>query len=307
MVIDYEHQTLAGTEAPASGWIKAMKGLIDRGAEGIWAVGVEWTDKARTYIANREYRYVSPVFLVRKSDQRVIELINVALTNQPNIDGMVPMINKRNQQNEEVGMKKLFNLLGLPETATEAEVCIAVNKLIQSGVMANKVLTALGLGADADEAAAIGAVTAMKDQAAVMTNKEVLTALGLATGASASEATATILAMKQGATALDTLSGEVAALRTKLAEKDSGDIVALAMKDGKITPAQEPWAKEYAARDLAGFQMFVAKAPVVVPIKTVDGGRVSDASATDDVQLQVNKMLGISNETFTKHNKEGGE
>jgi hypothetical protein len=94
MVIDYEHQTLEGCQAPAAGWIKSMKGLVNRGTEGIWAVGVEWTDRARQLIANREYRYLSPVFLVRKSDNRVTQLINVALTNQPNIDGMVPLINK---------------------------------------------------------------------------------------------------------------------------------------------------------------------------------------------------------------------
>ncbi len=307
MVIDYEHQTLNGSEAPASGWIKAMKGLEDRGADGIWAIGVEWTDKAKAYITNREYRYVSPVFLVRASDRRVVDLFNVALTNQPNIDGMVPMINKRDQQNEEVDMKKLFKLLGLPETATEGEVCIAVNKLLQSGAMANKVLSTLGLGTEADERAAVSAVTTLKDQAAIMTNKDVLTALGLATGASVSEATATILAMKQGATALETLSGEVASLRTKLAEKDSNEVVAMAMKSGKITPAQEPWAKEYATRDPKGFEMFIAKAPIVVPIGQVNGGRKDNGSISDDLQLQINKMMGISTETFNKHIVEGGD
>ncbi|MDI6616119.1 MAG: phage protease, partial [Syntrophaceae bacterium] len=34
MVIDYEHQTLSGAEAPAAGWI--IK-LIDKGRDGIWA------------------------------------------------------------------------------------------------------------------------------------------------------------------------------------------------------------------------------------------------------------------------------
>jgi hypothetical protein len=50
--------------------------------------------QSKQYNENREYRYVSPVFLKRISDNRVLRLINVALTNQPNIDGMVPLINK---------------------------------------------------------------------------------------------------------------------------------------------------------------------------------------------------------------------
>jgi phage I-like protein len=90
MVIDYEHQTLKGTEAPAAGWIKR---LVDRGKGGIWAV-VEWTERAKGYLQNREYRYISPVFLKRASDNRVVKLFNVALTNQPAIDEMVPVVNK---------------------------------------------------------------------------------------------------------------------------------------------------------------------------------------------------------------------
>ena len=68
MVIDYEHQTLAGTEAPAAGWIKK---LINKGKDGIWA-SVEWTERAKKYLLNREYRYLSPVFVKRIADNKVI-------------------------------------------------------------------------------------------------------------------------------------------------------------------------------------------------------------------------------------------
>lgn len=306
MVIDYEHQTLEGCEAPAAGWVKSIGGLVNRGAEGVWAVGVEWTERARQYIANREYRYLSPVFMVRKSDGRVTELINVALTNQPNIDGMVPLINKatqylQSQCEEEGSMKKLFTLLGLAETATEADVMAAVNKLLQSGVLVNKVLTALGLGAEATEESVTAALSTLKDHATVMANKDVLTALGLKEGATASEATATILAMKQGDTQTAQLVREVQALKDQLARKDADDLVAMAMKDGKIAPAQKDWAEGYAARDPEGFKVFVAKAPAVVPLgtKVTDGG--DPPERVEEAQLQVNKLLGIDAETFKKH------
>lgn len=89
LVIDYEHQSLSGSEAPAAGWVR---GLADRGEDGIWAA-VEWTARAKEYLAGREYRYISPVVLIRKSDDRAVELLGAALTNLPAIDGMTPVVN----------------------------------------------------------------------------------------------------------------------------------------------------------------------------------------------------------------------
>jgi phage I-like protein len=277
MVIDYEHQTLQGVEAPAAGWIKK---LINKGEEGIWA-GVEWTERAKQYIANKEYKYVSPVFLKRISDNKVVRLINVALTNQPNIDGMVPLINKDSEfsfetnakkEKEDVNMfKELLKILGLAETATEQEAIVAVNKL--------------------------------KEPVQVVANKGVLDLLGLKEGATEAEVTGTIQAMKQSHGQVAELSTQVAQLTTRLGERDATDLVAMAMKEGKITPAQKEWADEYAKRDPAGFKVFVAKAPVVVvmgkeiaPQKPVEG-------AIDETQLAVNKAMGLDDETFKKYNK----
>jgi len=278
MVTDYEHQTLADppVEAPAAGWIKK---LVNRGADGIWAV-IEWTEKAKQYIANREYKYVSPVFLKRISDNRVVRLINVALTNQPNIDGMVPLINKlgfegNTNTKEATTMKELLKLLGLTEDAKEEAAIAAVNKLI-TDLQANKATVA------------------------VIANKGVLDALGLAATATESEIVGTIEAMKQSHTKIDDVMKELNALKTSLTQKDADGAVEMAMKEGKITPAQKDWALEYAKRDLAGFGVFVSKAPVVV----IEGKVVTDQKETgagiDDVQAQVNKMCGVDEETFKK-------
>ena len=90
LVVDYEHQTLSGKKAPAAGWIKK---LMDRGKQGLWGV-VDWTERARDYLGRKEYRYLSPVFLKRQSDGRVVRLLNAGLTNAPEIDGMVALVNK---------------------------------------------------------------------------------------------------------------------------------------------------------------------------------------------------------------------
>ena len=66
MVVDYEHQTLSDREAPAAGWIKKIDGLAIKAKDGLWAIA-EWTEKARQYIQNKEYRYFSPVFWINPS------------------------------------------------------------------------------------------------------------------------------------------------------------------------------------------------------------------------------------------------
>ncbi|NLT24760.1 MAG: hypothetical protein GXX82_17080 [Syntrophorhabdus sp.] len=280
MVIDYEHQTFADppVEAPAAGWIKQ---LINRGEDGVWAA-LEWTEKAKQYIANKEYKYVSPVFLKRISDDRVVRLINVALTNQPNIDGMAPLINKfgfeGSKNTKEATMKDLLKLLGLTEDAKEEAAIAAVNKLM-TDLQANKATVA------------------------VIANKGVLDALGLAATATESEIVGTIEAMKQSHTKIDDVMKELNALKTSLTQKGADDAVEMAMKEGKITPAQKDWALDYAKRDLEGFKVFVSKAPVVV----IEGKVVTDQKETgagiDDVQTQINKMCGVDEETFKKYNK----
>lgn len=113
MVIDYEHQTLMDVEAPAAGWIKQF---INKGKKGLWVV-VEWTEKAKKYIANREYRYFSPVFWTRKSDRKVVQIDNVALTNAPKINGLQPIIAKmtRDQAREAQMVRSKKYKIGVKE------------------------------------------------------------------------------------------------------------------------------------------------------------------------------------------------
>ncbi|NLX12501.1 MAG: hypothetical protein GXY44_02460 [Phycisphaerales bacterium] len=101
--IDYEHQSLGGVyasptgQAPAAGWIRALKAAdpteADEAGAGLFAA-VEWTEAAREKLTAREYRYLSPVVLVRKSDRRVVALHSAALTNKPAIVGMKPIVNR---------------------------------------------------------------------------------------------------------------------------------------------------------------------------------------------------------------------
>ena len=95
--IDYEHQTLGGPyaspsgQAPAAGWIKRIEAAC---GDGLYAV-VEWTAPAREQLITKQYRYLSPVAVVRKTDRKLIALHSVALTNKPAIVGAEPIVNRR--------------------------------------------------------------------------------------------------------------------------------------------------------------------------------------------------------------------
>ena len=90
MVVDFEHQSAGGEfsspdgTSPAAGWISAI--WHERG-RGIFA-SVRWTERARTLIRAKEYKYLSPVVIVRRDDRTVVGIASVALTNTPAIGGM---------------------------------------------------------------------------------------------------------------------------------------------------------------------------------------------------------------------------
>jgi phage I-like protein len=100
--IDYEHQTLGGAyaspsgQAPAAGWIKRV--FAESGV-GLLAE-IEWTDQAKKRLSAKEYRYLSPVAIIRKTDRKLVAIHSAALTNKPAIVGMQPIVNR--QANDEL-------------------------------------------------------------------------------------------------------------------------------------------------------------------------------------------------------------
>lgn len=265
IVIDYEHQTLEGVEAPAAGWIKELE---DRGTEGLWA-RVEWTPRAAQYLANKEYRYLSPVVLVRRADLRAVAIHSVALTNAPAISGVRPIVNKYSKEDD--GMPKF------------------VEELAQI----------LGLGGQPDEAKILEAVKALRDRPEPVAHKEVLELLDLKENAGLAEVKGRILALKNpsGYVRIE----EFKALQDKLAQRERDELVARALAEGKITPAQKEWAEAYALKDQEGFKAFLAQAPQVVPLSPAPGGGKPPGAGLDDVQVMVNKLLGVSEEDFKKY------
>lgn len=308
MVVDYEHQTLSGEKAPAAGWIKELEW---RGEEGLWA-RVEWTQEAAAYIQKKEYRYFSPVFWRRKSDKRIVELHNVALTNQPlmmNIRALAAKYEAINHKERRTGMlEKLKKMLGLETKAGEEEAVQAVeglvakNKELESAAQAvacKEVLEELGAGGEDGKEKVLAAIKALKEGKPAIA-KEVLDALEMKEK-DLSAVVASIHALKQGQKGAVSRE-EFDKLQKDMQERDAQEVVAKALNEGKITADQKEWAEEYAIRDLEGFKVFVAKAPVVVPVDKLPGKKEKqDELVTSEATMKVAKMMGNSEEDLKKY------
>lgn len=293
IVVDYEHQTLDNVQAPAGGWIKDIY-LQD----GAIAAKVEWTPTAKKYLENKEYRYLSPVILVRKTDGKATVLHSVALTNTPAIDGMFPIINSVDvDQYDEGGntmdLKVLAKMLGLPEDATEEQILEKIKGTVGE-------VEQLKADAQKKEEGSEGS----KD-GEVVANKVILGLLSLKEDAKTEDVASAILALKSAPKGSISES-EFKALKEKIANDDADKAVMVALKSGKISTAQKDWAKEYALKDPNGFEKFVEKAPQVVPVGEIDfEEKANKQTDFDDATMVVCKMLGVSKEDIEKYGKDG--
>ena len=291
LVIDYEHQTLSDVQAPAGGWIKELY----KGEDAIIAK-VEWTAKAAEYLKNKEYRYLSPVVLVRKRDQKATAIHSVALTNTPAIDGMFALVNSLDIEDISEGgnimdLKELAKALGLPETATEEE----IKKAVEDAAKAAEKLKEMEEKKSEDKTGEGGKP---QEVAEVVANSTILSMLGLKEGAKTEDVAASIMALKTGTP--DT-QAELLALKQRMQERDADEEVQKALKAGKITAAQTGWAKSYALKDMEGFKGFVEKAPVVVPPGKLELKDAPAAPGSDEVDVAILKNMGVSMEDVKKY------
>ena len=283
LVIDYEHQTLSDVQAPAAGWIKDLY----PGEDALMA-RVEWTKKGREYIANKEYRYLSPVVLVKKADQHAAVFHSAALTNTPAITGMFAIINSdalsiEEEEEPRMELSALIELLGLEEGTAEEDVLKRIKELTQQA-------------AEEGQGGQEGKEGPAKEGTQLVANKTVLDLLGLPEDARTEDVTARSMAFKAGGSGLQR---RVAELEKQAASQKAEELVGLAMKDGKLSPAQKEWAVAYALSDPKGFAKFVEKAPVVVPMgKTAFA---ADERKQDGVDWRILKNQGVTEEDLKKY------
>lgn len=315
--IDYDHQLLFvqqnGQPALASGWIKELAARAD----GLWG-RVEWTAAAAARISGREYRYLSPVFR-HAPDGTVSRIVAAALTNTPNLEltalasSALFHDNDEDLMNEE--LKKLLAALGLAETTTMEQLvahCQGLKATVSAVTEASKTLApAVGKAADAPPADIIAAASAtLTGLAAVLKTEPTGEKLAAAAQAMAAGGTAATPdpAKYVPIGALKELQDQVAAMSQSLAADKASAAVAEAKKAGKISPAMEAWASEYAAKDLQGFTAWCSAAPAIVTpagkSSTAKAPAAGDTHGLTDDELAVCSQLGLSAEDYAKSKKE---
>lgn len=144
ILVDYEHQMLRsafnGKEVPAAGW---GKNLIKK-PDGLWAL-VSWSPKARGYLENGEYKYISPVFRASRTGKNITSLFNISLTGKPATDNQPALIAAddytagfggeyiNNQPKGNGNMDKLLKMLGLT-SLSDSEDQAAIESGIEGAV-----------------------------------------------------------------------------------------------------------------------------------------------------------------------------
>ena len=263
LVVDYEHQTqLAaqnGQPAPAAGWITSLEWEEGR---GLFA-GVDWTDKARAHIRAGEYRYISPVFAFDRQSGAVLRLICAALTNHPALDGM-DAASATFTPYEEPPMKQILAALGLPETADEAAALAALTTLRQERDSAKAQAEA---APDPQKFVAIATFSAVQKEAAQLRDE------------------------------LTKLKNEARAAALK-------DDIEAALKDGRLTAATRGWAESLAKTAPDALKAFLATQPPVQALTgTQTGGRTPAGDKPGTVSLTAEELhicerLGLTRVEF---------
>ena len=265
LMVDYEHQTqLAaqnGRPAPAAGWITSLEWEEGR---GLFA-GVDWTDKARAHIRAGEYRYISPVFAFDRQSGAVLRLICAALTNHPALDGM-DAASATFTPYEEPPMKQILAALGLPETADEAAALAALTTLRQERDSAKAQAEA---APDPQKFVAMATFSAVQKEAAQLRDE------------------------------LTKLKNEAQAAALK-------DDIEAALKDGRLTAATKGWAESLAKTAPDALKAYLAAQPPVQALtgtqtggRTPAGDKPGTAALTDEEQY-VCDQLGMTAEEYRK-------
>jgi len=233
IALDWEHASIHraanGEEAPAAGWIDQLD-IRDGALYG----RVAWTPRGREQVQNREYRYVSPVFDYQPQTARIAQVLSVGLTNLPN----------------------------LHLTALNAEGAISPtedNSMSRTAELAAGI-AALGLPADADDAAIATAINTMKTERdaakATALNAEQSPPLERYVPRADYDAV-----MARAANAEKTLRERDQAAHTAAVEAE----IEAAVKAGKIAPVSVEYYRAQCREEkgLAAFKAFISTAPVI--------------------------------------------
>lgn len=263
LAVDYDHATYSDTKdaAPAAGWFVPQ---IRNGE--LWATDLKWTPRGAGYLKNAEYRFFSPTLEI-DNDGHVEALRPIALTNDPALTNLRPLVAASRTHHKAPTMKL--------------------------------VLSSLGLAADADEQRIAAAIESLKTEKAQL--------LSLSGKSTVAEAIGAITALKAQAEQAITLSAEVTTLRAEKLSTEVNSLLDEASRDGRVPPAKrEEMLKLSADHGPAALRACLSMLPKqpaqqaahIEPKQEQQTGNSAAGMSTE--QLSILSKLGTTPETFQK-------
>lgn len=254
ILIDFEHQSLRSAEngkrAEAAGWIPRT--LEWREGKGLYALNISWVGDTAELIVGKKYRYLSAVFLYAAGTGEVLEILSVALTNTPALDGLEALADLARKHS-------VFSTEEEADMADENQVAALTSE--RDGLKTQ--LAALTTERDN-----------MKTQVAALTAER-----------DAQQAK------------LDAIEQEKAAAALASEKAKHADLLAAALNDGRLTPAQQPWAEK---QSLAALTEYLDATDPLAILKKQSGGGADGNHGLTKEELDMCKRMGVTPEDFAK-------
>jgi phage I-like protein len=271
VVVDFDHKTICsmmGEENPAAGWVAntALEFIAEGEGAGLFAT-VQWTVLGAQALADRTYRYISPVFGCDESG-RPVRLHSIALTNNPALDSMAAVALSKQTFSQPAGAA------GNPHHQPGEPTMLLV-----------ALCTALGMQSNTNEQSVLTAVTALSAENARLKEGQFDPAKHIP--------------LAQHAEVQNALS----ALQTQVNTDQHTVVLSKAVADGKVLPAQEAYWK---AQPLAALQAYIEVAHPITALSGQQSQGKQPGADTGGVlglspdELAICSATGRSPESFAK-------
>jgi phage I-like protein len=279
LCVDYEHQSLEAAQKagpiPAAGWIKELEARSD----GVWA-RITWTETAAACLQAKEYRYLSPVFTYDPKTGDVLALTGAGLTNTPNLHLRAAASRQGGLMNEL--LERLCALLNLPATTSPDGVLDRLKPVLA------------------------------EHSAATAASIQLAKAVGLAEGSSLATVAQAVQSRLSSPpdpaqfvpkAVYDQTAHSLAQLQDQMKTGEVRALVTAAMSAGKVPPALEAWATEYAKRDTDGFRKYLETAPMLASASHATGASPERGTGLAELtpdQEAVRVACGLDRDAFLK-------
>ncbi|GEM81870.1 phage protease [Meiothermus hypogaeus] len=270
--IDYEHRNQNPVD---NGPVPAAGWFqLEARPDGLWAINVRWTETAANLLRAGEYRHWSPVFW--DEDGHIRQLDMIGLTNQPATVNQMPLV---------------ASALGDP--------------------MREKLITLLGLAADASDEQIENALTELQNRAGQLEQAQALLAeAGIQAPIGSVEAHGQAMAAAANAllaARVSELEAELSTLRAQTVDAEAERTVDAALSEGRIHAASRDYWLEKFRKNPQAVRAHLAslRAGAAVPTGPIAPPQ-GPSDALSELERAIIAQTGVSAEAYlaTKRRRE---